>query len=163
VLVAGDGPAASSSASSPQTFTIRINKPYQLYNTAKPLDVDGDGYVSAIDAVLVINYLNRPAAAEGESLALAAAAGGFLDTDKDNSISAIDAVLVINWLNFPGGGAGGTTAAASSGAGGAVLGEGEGSSGESSVAGASEDELSELVALLAQDELAARRKRGGTP
>jgi hypothetical protein len=77
------------------------------------MDVNLDGYISAIDALLVINNLNlhgSRALGEGES-------GGDiplhrLDVNRDSVISAIDALLVINHLN-----------------GAAGLGEGEGESG----------------------------------
>jgi hypothetical protein len=64
------------------------------------MDVNRDGFISAIDALLVINNLNlhgsRPTG-EGE-------AGGDipvqrLDVNRDSYISAIDALLVINHLN----------------------------------------------------------------
>jgi hypothetical protein len=66
----------------------------------EPLDVNDDGHISAIDALLVINNLNvfgsRPLG-EGE------AGGDFpthrLDVNRDSVISAIDALLVINHLN----------------------------------------------------------------
>jgi hypothetical protein len=65
-------------------------------SVASPLDVNLDGNVSPLDAVLVINYLNSGAdagAADGES------SGILLDVNGDNSVSPIDAVLIINELN----------------------------------------------------------------
>jgi len=65
------------------------------------LDVNKDGSVSPIDALLVINYLNGPA---GEA---AAASSGFsMDVNGDGSIAPIDALLVINYLNAQPGGEG---------------------------------------------------------
>ncbi len=56
-------------------------------------DVNGDGQISPIDALLVINRLNRdrindPLPSEGR-----------LNTNRDSAISPIDALLVINFLN----------------------------------------------------------------
>ncbi len=58
-------------------------------------DVNGDGFVSPIDALIVINYLggNR-GAGEGED-----SKKYFVDVNGDNNLSPIDALLVINRLN----------------------------------------------------------------
>lgn len=59
------------------------------------LDVNGDGAISPIDALLVINYLNSkqldPFAGD-QTLTR-------LDVNRDGSVSPIDALLVINYLN----------------------------------------------------------------
>lgn len=58
-----------------------------------PLDVNGDGYTSAIDVLHIINALNSPdSATEEGDLAL--------DTNGDGRLSPLDALLVINRLNF---------------------------------------------------------------
>lgn len=75
-------------------------------------DVDGDGMVTAIDALIVINELNRNGAHQldrspnGE---FGVNGGGetsrpldFLDVNGDSSISAFDALLIINRLNSTG-------------------------------------------------------------
>lgn len=56
-----------------------------------PLDVNGDGYTSPIDALQVINSLNAGGKTEEGDMAL--------DTSGDGHISPIDALLVINRLN----------------------------------------------------------------
>jgi hypothetical protein len=67
------------------------------HNLLNPLDVDGDTFISPIDAVLVINYLN---AGLGGAVPDDALLGPpFRDVDDDRFVSPIDAVLVINWLN----------------------------------------------------------------
>ena len=53
-------------------------------------DVNGDGAVSALDALLIINRLNSDSKEEGDLA---------LDTSQDGRITAIDALLVINRLN----------------------------------------------------------------
>lgn len=67
-------------------------------NFRDPLDVNNDGFVSAIDALLVINDLN------GHGGGRAVPRGGFnrapfLDVNNDQYISAIDGLMVINHLN----------------------------------------------------------------
>lgn len=65
-------------------------------NPLDPLDVSGDGFVTSVDALLVINYLNEigPGA---DPLGLRMTR--YLDSNADGSISPIDALLVINRLN----------------------------------------------------------------
>ncbi|MEM7475621.1 MAG: dockerin type I domain-containing protein [Planctomycetota bacterium] len=54
-------------------------------------DVDGSGSVSALDALLVIDYLNQTEPLDNPGI--------YLDVSGDMAISAIDALLVINRLN----------------------------------------------------------------
>ena len=61
-------------------------------NQGQPLDINNDGSVSAIDALLVINYLNRGTATSTLS-------NPRLDVNRDTFVSALDALLVINYLN----------------------------------------------------------------
>jgi hypothetical protein len=56
-----------------------------------PLDTSGDGVVSAIDALLVINWLNGT---RSDTVTM-----DQLDTDGNGLISPLDALLVINRLN----------------------------------------------------------------
>jgi Ca2+-binding RTX toxin-like protein len=56
-------------------------------------DVDRDGYVSPIDALLIINALNRSAASASETFDTS------LDVNGDRMLSSIDALLIINELN----------------------------------------------------------------
>jgi hypothetical protein len=152
--------------SGPQTFTITVNKPNPWHNTASlaapkvgPLDVDLDGSIAPIDAVLVINYLNS---SQPDAIPANAPIGGpngigpgrtaFIDTGggenggPDNFVSPIDAVLVINWLNaFPPG---------------AAAGEGELSSLPQANMATAPPSFGDLIALLAFDaEEAARARR----
>ena len=79
------------------TFTIEILQLYPLQNDRDWLDVSDDLYVSPIDAVLIIDFLNGVGGGEVE---LNSDPGDpFMDTSGDNFISPIDAVLVINDLN----------------------------------------------------------------
>jgi subtilisin family serine protease len=69
-------------------------------NLFNPIDVNLDGKISPIDALLVINWLNQPSSSggsgEGEP-----ASGWKRDVNHDNAISPIDALMVINYLNRP--------------------------------------------------------------
>ena len=58
-------------------------------NPTDPLDVNDDGLVSPIDALLVINQLNN-----GGQTSL-----GYLDVSGDGRLSAVDALLVIHAIN----------------------------------------------------------------
>ena len=72
-------------------------------------DVNGDGQISPIDALLVINRLNRDRINDPQP------SEGRLNTNRDSSISPVDALLVINVLNqrSSGGGEGEGSAARS--------------------------------------------------
>ena len=70
-----------------------------LTNPLEPLDVDEDGWVAPLDALLVINDLNRNGSrplAETEDRPR-----HLIDVNGDGFASAIDALLVINHLNAP--------------------------------------------------------------
>ena len=84
--------------------------PYQ--NGRNRWDVNNDGAISPMDALLVLNRLNRGGVAEGEA---GGSAGGntpsvFWDVNGDRKLTPIDALQVINHLNrgfrAPGGGEG---------------------------------------------------------
>jgi hypothetical protein len=57
-------------------------------------DVNGDSIVSPIDALIVINYINRNSAGSYPNHFV-----GYLDTNADNMVTPIDALVVVNWLN----------------------------------------------------------------
>lgn len=88
------------------TVTVQVrNSKWQ--NPAVSLDVSADGRISAIDALLIINYLNS-----GQPRFLPDSdyvAPPFIDVNGDERVSALDALLVINHLNSrsSGGGSGG--------------------------------------------------------
>ncbi|QDT04454.1 hypothetical protein K227x_28450 [Rubripirellula lacrimiformis] len=75
-----------------------------LHNAAMPSDVNGDGDVTPIDALNVINYLSRLSSPEGEFGAPASADDGIKMVDVDNSgnVTALDALLVVNDLLIEG-------------------------------------------------------------
>ncbi len=76
---------------------------FALHNVANPVDVNADGRISPLDALLVINELNsnggyqvggNRSVGEGE-----AHSRYYFDTNSDNLVSPIDALLVITHLN----------------------------------------------------------------
>lgn len=76
------------------------------HNSRKPLDVNADGVVSPIDALLVINYLNTGFNLLPEPKAGELAPPPYVDVNQDGRVTPIDALLVINELNNPSGGEG---------------------------------------------------------
>ncbi len=67
------------------------------HNTQNPLDVNGDGRVTAADALVVINDLN--AAKAGAIAQLSGLGGEMVDVNDDGILSAADALAIINFLN----------------------------------------------------------------
>lgn len=117
----------------------------EFTNRLERHDVNADGFVSPIDALIVINHLNaRPgdsAAGEGEPDRY------FIDVNGDNALSPIDALLVINRLNSLRTGAG--------------AGEGEGSSDSSATDSffGEESNMDQLLSQLVPDLEDIRKKR----
>ena len=68
-------------------------------------DVNADGFITPIDALLVINFLNTNGG--GRSVVGLPAPPPYRDVSGDNFISALDALLVINYLNTRGRSGGG--------------------------------------------------------
>ena len=83
-------------ASANVTFTVNgLNAWNNLRNV---LDVNDDGSVTALDALLIINELNTLGARsliESEMVNFTR----FIDVNDDGFVTAIDALLLINWLN----------------------------------------------------------------
>jgi hypothetical protein len=61
---------------------------FPMHNELNPLDVNGDGSLSPMDALLVINAMQNPPEA-----------GTYPDTNRDGVISPLDALGVINGLS----------------------------------------------------------------
>ncbi len=77
-------------------ITIQTN-PYR--NPSNGLDVNADGFVSPIDVLQVINYINDPSKPKTLSLPVNQTLPPFIDVNGDGFVSAIDALLVITHLN----------------------------------------------------------------
>jgi hypothetical protein len=78
------------------------------HNDVLPVDVNNDQMVSARDAIIVINALNRPAPTAGALVATADAVATpaaatdspsyYIDVDGDGLVGPHDAIMVINYL-----------------------------------------------------------------
>ena len=109
-----------------------------LHNTALPSDVNGDGRVSSLDALAVINFMARVSRPDGESpatispadadvafaamvIAGAETAAGvandlpakMVDVDNNGIVTAADALIVMNQLQAEGEDSAGYTSTAS--------------------------------------------------
>ena len=79
----------------------------RYFNASKPADVDGDGSVSPIDALRLIDTLNRVGSMDLAGLNARRASGaegegdsiGSVDTNNDGSLNPIDVLVVIDALN----------------------------------------------------------------
>ena len=73
-------------------------------------DVNDDEFLTAIDALVIINFLNRYGPRQDELATFNIANANYLDVSGDRIVNAIDALQVINRLNrssfLPGGGEG---------------------------------------------------------
>ncbi|EMI20008.1 hypothetical protein RMSM_03068 [Rhodopirellula maiorica SM1] len=74
-----------------------------LHNDQLPADVNVDGHVSTLDALVVVNYLQRFNGVD-EATTLAeteadATSQSMVDVDNNGHVSALDALVVINHLN----------------------------------------------------------------
>ena len=72
------------------------------HNAAKPLDANGDGRVTASDALMVINEMARQRegdlAVDHALRQIDVLAGRFVDTSGDGRVTAIDALRIINQM-----------------------------------------------------------------
>ena len=90
----------------PATVSITIGNPppprYQ--NPIQHLDVDADGFVSPIDVLLIVNYINFNGSG---SVAGLPAPPPYRDVNGDNRIDPLDVLEVINFINRRGNGGSG--------------------------------------------------------
>jgi hypothetical protein len=92
----GLGPAGFATTGEVEDYSFPIAPASDaLQNINLPLDVNNDGSVSTIDALLIINTMNRQAVTEGESISNRQY---YTDVNGDQRISAVDALQVINYL-----------------------------------------------------------------
>lgn len=78
-------------------FQVTISGP-PFQNPVNSLDVTGDGSVSPIDALRIINFINR-FGSQPLPNPNALTAPDYLDTSGDGFVSSVDALRVINFLN----------------------------------------------------------------
>jgi hypothetical protein len=100
-ILAATGPAPDGEV---EDYLVRISRnPYQ--NPANRLDVSGDGFVSPIDVLNLVNFINRTG---GGRLPLGLTTPPYLDVNGDGFCSPTDVLEVINFINSSttGGGSG---------------------------------------------------------
>ena len=88
------------------TVTIVLQTLYPWYNGLRPENVNNDGVISPLDALLVINELNASGTHTLPSQRPRPLAPPFFDVSRDGRVSPLDALLVINYLNAHRGGDG---------------------------------------------------------
>jgi len=103
-LVRNDPPAAPVIAPSAPPGNSPSNPPAVnfAHNAALPQDVNGDGHVSSLDALLVIDHLLDAGItnnAAPNATAQAVTSNSYLDVNGDGIVSPIDALLVIDYLD----------------------------------------------------------------
>jgi hypothetical protein len=69
------------------------------HNALNPRDVDDDQSVSPLDALRIVDQINKHGSRQSEGVGEI-----FCDVDNDGSISPLDVLSVINWLNSKSGG-----------------------------------------------------------
>ncbi len=99
--------SVSASSAAGATVTQRVvvdvkDKPPAFQNPNEPRDVNGDGKITPLDALLILNHLNRygprvilpesKPGAEGESPYM-------FDVNGDGRVTPIDVLIIINYLN----------------------------------------------------------------
>lgn len=96
--------AAAIAPNTPKNFagasgsvTAPVEFPWQ--NPGNPLDVDDDGTVVPLDALIIINELNAAGAHALEPPQPPDEPPPYYDTFGDNQVAPLDALLVINFLN----------------------------------------------------------------
>lgn len=80
----------------PAVRQLRAN-PLTWHNAAMPFDVNDNGLVSPLDALLVINWLNT--VASGDIPETAEPGPPYVDVDNDGAVIPLDALMVINRMN----------------------------------------------------------------
>ncbi|KAA5539571.1 hypothetical protein FYK55_23640 [Roseiconus nitratireducens] len=83
---------------------VRIDQPESWTNPLNPVDVNPDGIVGALDALIVINAIARGVYYDSDTLELGDPASfgsipdHFYDVNRDGRLTPIDALNVINYL-----------------------------------------------------------------
>ncbi|MCM2373795.1 tandem-95 repeat protein, partial [Aporhodopirellula aestuarii] len=85
-------------------FNTTVN---ERTNPVSPTDVNRNGFVTALDALMIINLLNRNQGATAGGIPISAIPAGddsFYDVNDDGFVTEVDALRVINALNAQGSG-----------------------------------------------------------
>jgi hypothetical protein len=89
-----------------QTLTFQIDaNPLPFHHTESPLDVDDDGLVVPLDALLLVNLVNRPTLLDAYGRLPEARSMDnlpfYFDVNGDNHVTPMDILQLINHLNTP--------------------------------------------------------------
>src|SRR5262249_36248500 len=93
----GGTAAGGVDTSAAQTFDITIIKPHPWHNTAKGLDVNGDGFIAPNDALAVVNFINS--SGPGPVPPNAPFGPNYYDTNNDGFVAPNDVLFIINFIN----------------------------------------------------------------
>ncbi len=95
-----DQQGLTSNETNVEVMVLDFSAPLPFRNTRSPLDVNGDGIVSPVDALLVINQLNNRAdVALPTTISQARGIFGYVDVNGSGTLEPLDVLLVINGLN----------------------------------------------------------------
>lgn len=86
----------SAGAAVADTFDIDVQEGNSWHNETEIFDVNDDTFVTPIDALMVINYLNTSQSPEVPDTP---PTSGLVDVNNDGFVTPIDALIVINRLN----------------------------------------------------------------
>ena len=88
----------SDNAINQTTFEVYVVESHPWHNYKLPEDVNGDGEVTPVDALSIINEINRSGAGSLPA-DRTASTPPYYDVSKDGSLSPFDALIVINYIN----------------------------------------------------------------
>jgi hypothetical protein len=90
--------------STPATVTIQFTAPppSSHQNQTNNVDVNADGFVSPLDVLLIVNFINFRPSGAGDSIDGLAPPPPYRDANGDRRINALDALVVINFINTRG-------------------------------------------------------------
>ncbi len=97
-----DDQGLSSAPATIEVFVVNFATARPWQNQVNPVDVNGDGLVSGLDVLLVINEINareaRPLPTTDEGFDIL----GFVDSSGNGFVSGLDALLIVNAINAQG-------------------------------------------------------------
>ena len=84
-----------------ENFRLTVkSKPNSHNNLHNPMDVNNDGFVTAMDALILVNYLNQNGPQElGPEEPGEGELPQYIDVNNDGAVSPIDVLIIINHLN----------------------------------------------------------------
>ena len=86
-------------AGAPAQVTIAVNATHPWHNSLAPLDVNDDGIVNTLDAIMIINDINANGIRELPVERPEGTVPPLTDVNKDNHITPLDILIIINYLN----------------------------------------------------------------